>query len=164
MDSENPRDEIEKAVAAGNLPRLLAISGMLHGHFCPFSALGVKAGARAMKDLQATSAGMEELVAIVETNNCFSDGIQIVTGCTFGNNSLIYKDFGKTAFTLARPMGAMSLRISTWEFGCPEPASSTKGTVSWASPATFTSWMDGRIASVPAGSATSPVAAPESPV
>jgi len=105
MDSENPRDEIEKAVAAGNLPRLLAISGILHGHFCPFSALGVKAGARAMKDLEATSAGMEELVAIVETNNCFSDGIQIVTGCTFGNNGLIYRDFGKTAFTLARRSG-----------------------------------------------------------
>jgi formylmethanofuran dehydrogenase subunit E len=105
MDPENPRDEIEKAVAAGNLPRLLAISGMLHGHFCPFSALGVKAGARAMRELEATSTGMEELLAVVETNNCFSDGIQIVTGCTFGNNALIYRDFGKTAFTLARRSG-----------------------------------------------------------
>ena len=105
MDLENPRDEIEKAVAAGNLPKLFTISGMLHGHFCPFSALGVKAGARAMRDLGATSTGMEELIAIVETNNCFSDGIQIVTGCTFGNNALIYRDFGKTAFTLARREG-----------------------------------------------------------
>lgn len=105
MDPENPRNEIEKAVIDGNLPRLLTISGLLHGHFCPFSALGVKAGARAMRELEATSTGMEELIAIVETNNCFSDGIQIVTGCTFGNNALIYRDFGKTAFTLARRNG-----------------------------------------------------------
>jgi formylmethanofuran dehydrogenase subunit E len=105
MDLEHPRDEIEKAVASGNLRRLLGISGMIHGHYCPFSALGVKAGARAMRDTGASSIGMEELVAIVETNNCFSDGIQIVTGCTFGNNALIYRDFGKTAFTLARRNG-----------------------------------------------------------
>jgi formylmethanofuran dehydrogenase subunit E len=105
MDPEHPRSEIEKAVVAGDLRRLLSISGMLHGHYCPFSALGVKAGARAMRDLGAKSAGMEELIAIVETNNCFSDGVQIVTGCTFGNNALIYRDFGKTAFTLARRNG-----------------------------------------------------------
>jgi len=51
------------------------------------------------------STGMEEVIAIVETNSCFSDGIQIVTGCTFGNNALIYRDLGKTAFTLARRSG-----------------------------------------------------------
>jgi formylmethanofuran dehydrogenase subunit E len=105
MDLEHPRDEIEKAVASRNLRRLLGISGMIHGHYCPFSALGVMAGVRAMRDMGASSIGMEELVAIVETNNCFSDGIQIVTGCTFGNNALIYRDFGKTAFTLARRNG-----------------------------------------------------------
>jgi formylmethanofuran dehydrogenase subunit E len=84
---------------------------MLHGHYCPFSALGVKGGARAMRELNASSTGMEELVAIVETNNCFSDGIQIVTGCTFGNNALIFRDYGKTAFTLARRNGE-GLRVS----------------------------------------------------
>jgi len=85
---------------------------MLHGHFCPFSALGVKAGARAMKDLEVRqSTGMEEVLAIVETNNCFSDGVQIVTGCSFGNNALIYRDYGKTAFTLAKRSGR-GIRIS----------------------------------------------------
>jgi formylmethanofuran dehydrogenase subunit E len=111
MNQEQPRQEVEEAVAAGDLQKLLVISGMLHGHYCPFSALGVKAGARAMKELRASSTGMEELVAIVETNNCFSDGVQIVTGCTFGNNALIYRDYGKTAFTLARRSGE-GLRIS----------------------------------------------------
>jgi len=101
MNLEHPRKEIEKAVASGDLRTLLMISGMIHGHYCPFSALGVKAAARAVRELEASSVGMEELIAVVETNNCFSDGIQVVTGCTFGNNALIYRDFGKTAFTLA---------------------------------------------------------------
>jgi formylmethanofuran dehydrogenase subunit E len=112
VNEENPRKEIEDAIYAGDLSGLLRISGRLHGHYCPFSALGVKAGARAMRELGIRqSMGMEEIVAIVETNNCFSDGVQIVTGCSFGNNALIYHDYGKTAFTLARRNG-QGLRIS----------------------------------------------------
>jgi formylmethanofuran dehydrogenase subunit E len=102
---ENPRREIEEAIAAGDLTKLLLMNGMLHGHFCPFSAIGVKAAALAVNTLGARSTGLEEVVAIVETNNCFSDGIQFVTGCSLGNNALIYRDFGKTAFTLAKRSG-----------------------------------------------------------
>jgi formylmethanofuran dehydrogenase subunit E len=108
---DNPRQNIEEAIAAGDLSRLLKMNGMLHGHFCPFSAVGVKAAVRAVRELGVRSTGMEEVVAIVETNNCFSDGVQFVTGCTFGNNALIYRDFGKTAFTLARRSGD-GVRIS----------------------------------------------------
>jgi formylmethanofuran dehydrogenase subunit E len=100
-DKKNPRMEIEEAIANNDLHKLLRISGILHGHFCPGSAMGVKAAARAMKELGATSTGMEKVLAIVETNSCFSDGVQLVTGCSFGNNALIYRDFGKTAVTLA---------------------------------------------------------------
>jgi formylmethanofuran dehydrogenase subunit E len=111
MNKENPRQEIEDAIDAGDLNRLLKMNGMLHGHFCPFSAIGVKAAARAVQELGVRSTGMEEVVAIVETNNCFSDGVQFVTGCSFGNNALVYRDFGKTAFTLAKRSGE-GIRIS----------------------------------------------------
>lgn len=37
---DNPRQEIEEAIATGDLSRLLRMNGMLHGHFCPFSAMG----------------------------------------------------------------------------------------------------------------------------
>ena len=107
----NPRRDIEAAIAAGDLPELLRMNGMLHGHFCPFSAMGVKAAVRAVRELGVRSTGMEEVVAIVETNNCFSDGVQSVTGCSFGNNALIYRDYGKTAFTLAKRTGE-AVRIS----------------------------------------------------
>jgi formylmethanofuran dehydrogenase subunit E len=109
--TDNPRQEVEQAIAAGDLSKLLRMTGMLHGHFCPFSAIGVKAAVRGVRELGVRSAGMEEVVAIVETNNCFSDGVQFVTGCSFGNNALIYRDYGKTAFTLAR-RGGDAVRIS----------------------------------------------------
>jgi formylmethanofuran dehydrogenase subunit E len=106
IDLKNPRLEIAKAIDTGNLKYLLTLTGLLHGHYCPGSASGVKAGARAMRDLRIErSTGMEDVIAFVETNSCFGDGIQIVTGCSFGNNALIYRDLGKTAFTLARRNG-----------------------------------------------------------
>jgi formylmethanofuran dehydrogenase subunit E len=111
QDLENPRREIENAVARNDMRRLLCLSGLLHGHFCPGSAMGVKAATRAVKEMGSKSTGMEEVVAIVETNSCFSDGVQIVTGCSFGNNALIYRDYGKTAFTLARRTGE-AIRIA----------------------------------------------------
>ncbi len=111
IDVLNPRQEIEEAIAALDLSKLLKMTGMLHGHFCPFVAIGVKAGVRAVKEFGVGSTGMEEVIAIVETNNCFSDGVQFVTGCSFGNNALIYRDYGKTAFTLARRNGE-AVRVS----------------------------------------------------
>ena len=105
IDRLNPRKEIDQAISNNDLEKLLLMTGMLHGHYCPFSSLGVKAASLAVRKLGTKSSGMEETIAIVEANNCFSDGIQFVTGCSFGNNALIYRDFGKTAFTLAKRSG-----------------------------------------------------------
>ncbi|RJS73409.1 formylmethanofuran dehydrogenase [Methanophagales archaeon] len=108
----NPiRGEIEKLIEAGNLRDLLYKAGELHGHLCSHLAYGVKAGYIAMRELGVKSRGMEEIVAIIETNNCFSDGIQMVTGCSFGNNALVYRDFGKTAVTVAKRDGT-AIRIA----------------------------------------------------
>ncbi len=111
IDTGKPRQIIEDAIERGDVANLLRLNGLLHGHYCPFSALGVKAATRAVKELAAKSTGMEEVIAIVESNNCFSDGVQFVTGCTFGNNALIYRDYGKTAFTLAN-RGGQAVRIA----------------------------------------------------
>jgi len=104
--SDQPRAVMEALIREENTQALLQKAGELHGHFCPFLALGVRAGVIAMRTLGvAENPGMEDVVAILECNNCFSDGVQMVTGCTFGNNALIYRDVGKTAFTLARRSG-----------------------------------------------------------
>jgi formylmethanofuran dehydrogenase subunit E len=91
----------------GDLEGLLKKAGELHGHFCPYVALGVRAGYTALKALGIErNLGMEEIIAIVEANNCFSDGVQMTTGCSFANNALIYHDLGKTAVTVARRDGS----------------------------------------------------------
>ncbi|MFW6203278.1 MAG: FmdE family protein, partial [Marinilabilia sp.] len=89
----------------GETDQLLKLAGQIHGHYCPGLAMGVMASAHAMDLLRGRSDGMEDLLAIVETNNCFSDGVQYVTGCTFGNNALIFKDFGKNAVSLVHRDG-----------------------------------------------------------
>ena len=110
-ENENPRQEIETAIANCDLQKLLRFCGLLHGHYCPGSAMGVKAAARAVNELGVKSTGMEEVIAIVETNSCFADGVQMVTGCSLGNNALIYRDYGKTSVTLARRTGE-AIRIA----------------------------------------------------
>ncbi|MFO8060251.1 MAG: tRNA (N6-threonylcarbamoyladenosine(37)-N6)-methyltransferase TrmO [Bacillota bacterium] len=106
----NPRQKINQWIAEEDWESLLLGAGELHGHFCPFMALGVRAGALAVTELGLVTSGTEDVIAIVETNNCFSDGIQYATGCTFGNNALVYRDYGKTAFTLA-VRGGPALRL-----------------------------------------------------
>ena len=102
----NPlREGIETMIQDNNLEGLLHHAGALHGHFCNYLAYGVIGGAAAIRDLEVRNTGMEEVIAIVETNNCFTDGVQIVTGCSFGNNALVYRDLGKTAFSLVKRDG-----------------------------------------------------------
>lgn len=87
-----------------------------HGHICPFVVLGLKASEIAMKKLGLQKAGEtetvgEEILAIVECNNCFADGVQVATGCTLGNNSLIYLDVGKNAVTLVKRKEWKGVRV-----------------------------------------------------
>ncbi|MDI6402295.1 TrmO family methyltransferase [Balneolaceae bacterium ANBcel3] len=105
IQKNNPRMEIWKHILAGDTETLLLQAGQIHGHYCPGLAMGVMAATQAMQKLGKDSDGMEDLLAIVETNNCLSDGVQWVTGCTIGNNALIYYDLGKMAFTLTQRDG-----------------------------------------------------------
>ncbi len=100
-----PRIEIQNLIDNDQTELLMIKAAQIHGHYCPGLAMGVMAAVYAMRQMKVVSDGMEDLLAITETNNCFSDGIQFVTGCSFGNNALIYKDLGKTAFTLSRRDG-----------------------------------------------------------
>ncbi len=108
----DPRIDIKNLIRAYKADILLLKSGMLHSHFCPGLAMGVMAATHAMNELNTDSDGMEDVLAIIETNNCFSDGVQFVTGCSFGNNALIFHDTGKTAFTLTKRDGK-GIRISS---------------------------------------------------
>ncbi len=112
-NKKDPRETVKKLLAAGDLEKLLDRAAEMHGHYCSYLALGVKAVYVAYKRLGITeNTGMEDIMAIVECNNCFVDGIQALSGCTLGNNALIYKDLGKTAVTFFKRKEKEGLRIS----------------------------------------------------
>lgn len=84
MDCAIPQDAIERVIA-------------FHGHNCPGLAIGIRAAELALKEF-----GHNEetgLVAVVETDMCGVDAIQVLTGCTFGKGNLIHRDVGKMAFS-----------------------------------------------------------------
>lgn len=77
-----------------------------HGHECPGLATGVRVSELAKEVLGIDFSLDEELVCITENDACGVDGIQVLTGCTFGKGNLLHKEVGKSAYTfLSRKSG-----------------------------------------------------------
>lgn len=111
---QNPRGEFLQAIREKDMARCLLKTAEIHGHFCPGSALGVMASVYGLNMLgldSISSDGLEDLMAVVEINACFADGVQTVSGCTLGNNALVYRDLGKLAVTFAMRGADQGVRI-----------------------------------------------------
>ena len=83
-----------------------------HGHTCPGIAIGFQAAQILLKRIGIRRSVDEELVAIVETDACGVDAIQVLTGCTFGKGNLVFKNYGKHAFSLADRATGKGMRVS----------------------------------------------------
>jgi formylmethanofuran dehydrogenase subunit E len=83
-----------------------------HGHICPGLSIGYRASQRAMEWLRENRAEDEEIVAIIETNACGADAVQVLTGCTFGKGNLIFKDHGKQVLTLLSRKSGDGVRVA----------------------------------------------------
>ena len=84
---------------------------LFHGHICPGLAIGFRAATAGMAWLDEKRSEDEEIVAIVETDACSADAVQVLTGCTFGKGNFIYKDYGKMALTLLSRNSGQGVRI-----------------------------------------------------
>ena len=82
-----------------------------HGHVCPGLAMGVQASRIALRDIGPHSTD-EEVVAVVETDMCGVDAIQVMTGCTFGKGNLLHRDWGKNAYTFYRRSDGKAIRVA----------------------------------------------------
>ncbi|MGD8542707.1 MAG: FmdE family protein [Desulfobacteraceae bacterium] len=82
-----------------------------HGHVCPGLSIGFRAAAAAMAWLRENRSADEELVAVVETDACSADAVQVLTGCTFGKGNFIHKDYGKMALTLFSRTSGEGVRV-----------------------------------------------------
>jgi formylmethanofuran dehydrogenase subunit E len=82
-----------------------------HGHMCPGLAIGFQAARTLMERLGVRKAPDEELLAIVETDACGADAIQVITGCTFGKGNFVFKNYGKHAFSLVDRKRGRAVRM-----------------------------------------------------
>ena len=80
-----------------------------HGHICPGIAIGYRI-AKYVKEHYPRSQD-EEMVCIAENKSCSVDAIQSMLGCTAGKGNLLFKDYGKQAFTFYSRDKNKALRI-----------------------------------------------------
>ena len=83
-----------------------------HGHVCPGLSIGYRAASAAMDRLREKRAEDEEIVAIVETDACSADAVQVLTGCTFGKGNFIHRDYGKMALTILSRITNRGVRVA----------------------------------------------------
>jgi len=83
-----------------------------HGHVCGGLAIGYVAATAGLAWLKEKRALDEELVAVVETDACCVDAVQVLTGCTFGKGNFIYKNYGKMAFTFFNRRTGQGVRLA----------------------------------------------------
>ena len=79
---------------------------------CGGLAIGDVAATAGLAWLREKRALDEELVAIVETDACCVDAIQVLTGCNFGKGNLVYRDYGKIGFTFFNRRTGQEVRLA----------------------------------------------------
>ena len=82
-----------------------------HGHACPGVALGVLVSKYILEHGNNFSID-EELVAVVENDNCSVDAIQVLIGTTFGKGNLIFLDYGKNNYTFYNRTNKKAIKLS----------------------------------------------------
>ncbi len=81
-----------------DLQILLDLSSVRHSHLCPRQVLGVRVGLAGMHALDLElPIKYKRLLAILESDGCFADGVEVATGCTVGHRTLRLEDYGKIA-------------------------------------------------------------------
>jgi formylmethanofuran dehydrogenase subunit E len=83
-----------------------------HGHSCPGLAIGYRAAAAGLRELCVERPADEELVAIVENDACGIDAVQVVAGTTLGKGNLIFRDYGKRAYTFINRKTGDAVRVA----------------------------------------------------
>lgn len=88
----------------------------LHGHKCPAMPLGLRVGAVAMNKLGVERSRDKTLLALVELGDdhcahCFGDGVQMITGCTYGKGNIKQLGYGKFGLTLVDKKNGRAVRV-----------------------------------------------------
>lgn len=95
----------------------LELGQKFHGHKCPAMPMGLRAGAAALNALNVERTGDSALLALVDLGDdhcatCYGDGIQVITGCTFGKGNIKKTQKGKWALTLIDKKSCKAVRVT----------------------------------------------------
>lgn len=80
-----------------------------HGHFCAGVTIGYVMSRFAMEQIGAKPD--DDLYCVAEFQNCMTDAVQCVTGCTAGKGNLAVKNYGKRAMTLVHAATGEGVRV-----------------------------------------------------
>ncbi len=95
----------------------LELGQKFHGHKCPAMPMGLRVGAAALNALGVERTGDSALIAVLDLGEqhcaiCFGDGIQVITGCTFGKGNIKKTHKGKWAVTLIDKKNQKAVRVT----------------------------------------------------
>lgn len=87
----------------------------LHDHICPRQILGLRLGLLAGKLMGLSLPQSDKrLLAFVETDGCFADGVMVATGCSMGHRTMRLIDHGKIAVTFVDTKFDMNTGLRMW--------------------------------------------------
>lgn len=93
------------------LDELLRQVAAMHRHLCPRQVLGVRMGICAARLFPVPMPQKDKrMMALVETDGCFADGVTVATGCSMGHRTMWLKDEGKVAVTMVDTHEGRALR------------------------------------------------------
>lgn len=83
-----------------------------HGHLCPGLIYGYLVAREAVRLLALSRSEDEEVVAFPENDSCAVDALQVMLGTTAGKGNLIFRDYGKNAYTVLKRKARRAFRFS----------------------------------------------------
>lgn len=96
-----------------HLQTLLEQSADRHKHLCPRQVLGVRIGLAGAAALGLeTPRNDKRMLVILESDGCYADGIEVVTGATIGHRTLRVVDYGKVATTFVDVKTGVAVRVA----------------------------------------------------
>ncbi len=99
-----------------NAKEWLELGQKFHGHKCPAMPNGLRVAEAAMNKLGVERTGDSVLHAILELGEnhcatCFADGVQVITGCTYGKGNIEKSNKGKWGLTLIDKKTNRAVRV-----------------------------------------------------
>lgn len=96
-----------------DLQAILDLSSSWHKHLCPRQVLGARIGPAGAAVLGLEIPRQDKrLLAIVETDGCFTSGVEAATGCSVRHRTLRVADYGKIAATFVDVKTGTAVRVA----------------------------------------------------